>query len=90
MYSILGPKAFTSVHLRLIRIYFEHLDFSVKYEEGHSDNDRSWELFVLSTRLESDEIYDVIESDKGEEVYPRRNSICQLLLDVFGTDIKKI
>lgn len=89
MCSILRPKTFTSVHQRLIRMFFEYLDFSVQYGEGHIDNDRSWELFVLSTRSESDEIYDVIESDKGEEVYPRRDSICQLLLDVFGMDIKK-
>lgn len=77
--------------LDVIRTFIECLDFSVGCHDDDKDLrvDQSWKFFTLSTSLESDEAYDVVDTKEGEKIFPRKNSICQLLLDVFGSDIRK-
>lgn len=83
-------KSSSLVDLDVIRTFIEDLDFSVR---DHDDKDllvdQSWKFFVFSTFFESDEAYDVVDTKEGEKIFPRKNSICQLLLDVLGSDIRK-
>ena len=89
-YHCVLPGLFPLVDLDVIRTFIECLDFSVGY---HDDEDllvdQSWKFFTLSTSFESDEAYEVVDTKEGEKIIPRKNSICQLLLDVFGSDIRK-
>lgn len=46
-------------------------------------------LFCLHTYSESDEMYNVIQSNEGEKIYPRIKSTCQLMLDIYGSEIRE-
>lgn len=85
------PVSFRLIDLDVIRTFIECLDFSAGYDDDDKDLRvfQSWKVFSLSTSLESDETYDVINTNEGEKIFPKKNSICQLLLDVFGSNIKK-
>lgn len=72
-----------------IRTFFECFEFGVHDGDEDSDLGHSWMFFVLSAGNESDEMYDVIESEEGENFYPKGSSICRSLLDVFGSDIRE-
>ena len=77
-----------STDMKLIRAFFEFFDFSENGDRGSSSYE-SWLFLCSSAGLESDEMYNVIESDEGEKIYPKYESVCQSLIDAFGSDIRK-
>jgi hypothetical protein len=58
-------------------------------EERSVAKDSTWTIFTYSPINELDEMYNIIESNEGERIYPKGDSICQSLLDVFGSDIRE-
>lgn len=84
----IGPK---SIDVDFIREFFEYLDFSAEYNDFYDpvSYSASWQFFIFSTSCELDEAYDFVDSHEGRKIHPKRNSICQLLLDVFGSDIRE-
>ena len=72
----------------VIRSCLENLDFADD-PMAEGSNRLAWTFFCTSVIFESDEMYKIIQSNEGERIYPQEPSLCQLLLDVFGSDIKK-
>lgn len=87
-----GPNSSTPhspPDLNVIRACLDCLDFITVNGEYSEIMGNLWRFYCFSAYRESDEFYNIVESDEGETIHPRKSSVCQLVLDVLGSNIRE-